>query len=82
MSAVVHKYYAPSTTHMKRIIKLDKGKYIHLDSYGECKESSLGTFFVWCILIGIATITVTAMLGTDVTKLIQMPNQPTQPLKP
>jgi hypothetical protein len=67
---------------VKQIIKLDKGKYIHLDSYGERKELSLGTAFVWCILIGIATITVTSMLGTDVTKLIQMPSQPTQPLKP
>ena len=67
---------------MKQIIKLDKGKYIHLDSYGERKELSLGTAFVWCIAIGIAAITVTAMLGTDVTKLIQMPTQLNQPLKP
>jgi hypothetical protein len=67
---------------VKQIIKLDKGKYVHLDSYGEHKESSLGMVFVWCMLIGIATITVTSMLGTDVTKLIQMPSQPTQPLKP
>ena len=82
MSAVVHMYYASSTTHMKHIVKLDKGKYIHLDSYGERKELSLGTAFVWCIAIGIATITTGAILGTDVTKLIQMPTQPTQPLKP
>jgi hypothetical protein len=67
---------------VKQIIKLDKGKYVHLDSYCEPKESSLGTAFVWCILIGIATITTGAMLGTDVTKVIQMPTQPTQPLKP
>jgi len=82
MSAVVHMYYATSTTHMKHIVKLDKGKYIHLDSYGERKELSLGTAFVWSIAIGIATITTGAMLGTDVTKLIQMPNHSTQPLKP
>ena len=67
---------------MKHIVKLDKGKYIHLDSYGERKEFSLGIAFVWCIVFGIATITTGAMLGTDVTKLIQMPTQPTQPLKP
>jgi hypothetical protein len=70
---------------MKHIVKLDRGKYIQLDSYGERKELSLGNAFVWCILIGIATITVGAMFGTDVTKPIQMPNhstQPTQPLKP
>jgi hypothetical protein len=70
---------------VKHVVKLDKGKYIHLDSYGERKELSLGNAFVCCILIGIATITVGAMLGIDVTKLIQMPShstQPTQPLKP
>ena len=82
MSAVVHKYYAPNTTHMKHIFKLDKGKYIHLDSYGEPKELSLGTAFTWCIVIGIATITTGAILGTDVTKRIQTPTQPGQPLKP
>jgi hypothetical protein len=71
-------YYAPSTTHMKHIVKPDKGKGAYLNS----REASLGTFFVWCILTGIATITTGAMLGTDVTKLIQMPTQPTQPLKP
>lgn len=75
-------YYAPSTTHMKHIVKLDKGKYLHLDSYGERKELSLGNAFAWCMVIGIAIITTGAMLGTDVTKLIQMPTQPTQPLKP
>jgi hypothetical protein len=67
---------------MKHIVKLDRGKYIQLDSYGERKELSLGNAFVWCMLIGIATITTGAMLGTDVTKLIQMPNHSTQPLKP
>ena len=67
---------------MKQIIKLGEGKYVHLDSYGERKELSLGTAFVWCILIGIATTTVGAALGTDVTKLIQMPTQPTQHHKP
>jgi len=82
MSAVVHMYYATSTIHVKQIIKLDKDKYIHFDSYGKYKELSLGTAFAWCIAIGIATITTGAMLGTDVTKLIQMPNHSTQPLKP
>jgi len=70
---------------MKHIVKLDKGKYVHLDSYGERKELSLGNAFVWCMVLVISIITVGAALGTDVTKLIQMPNhstQPTQPLKP
>jgi hypothetical protein len=67
---------------MKQIIKLGEGKYVHLDSYGERKELSFGTVFVWCTVLVIATITVGAALGTDVTKLIQMPNHSTQPFKP
>ena len=67
---------------MKQIIKLDKGKYVHLDSYGKPPVNHLETFLAFCMVLGISIITVGAMLGTDVTKLIQMPNQPTQPLKP
>ena len=70
---------------MKQIIKLDKGKYIQLDSYGEQSAHPLEPFIVGFFVTAIAAITVGAMLGTDVTKLIQMPNhstQPTQPLKP
>ena len=67
---------------MKQIIKLDKGKYIQLDSYGERSANPLEPFLVGFFVTAIAAITVGAMLGTDVTKLIQMPSQPTQPLKP
>ena len=70
---------------MKQIIKLDKGKYIQLDSYGERSAHPLEPFIVGFFVTAIATITVGAVLGTDVTKLIQMPNhstQPAQPLKP
>jgi len=70
---------------VKHIIKLDKGKYIQLDSYGEQTTHPLEPFIVGFFVTAIAAITVGAVLGTDVTKLIQMPNhstQPTQPLKP
>ena len=67
---------------MKQIIKLDKGKYIQLDSYGERPANPLEPFLVGFLVTAIAAITVGAMLGTDVTKLIQMPSQPAQPLKP
>jgi uncharacterized Fe-S cluster-containing radical SAM superfamily enzyme len=74
---------------MKHIVKLDKGKYIHLDSYGEPRahhlQSLIESLIGFSMVLGISIITVGAMLGTDVTKLIQMPNhstQPAQPLKP
>ena len=82
MSAVVHMYYAPSTTHMKHVVKLDRGKYVHLDSYGEPPAKYIEAFFVTCMVLGMSIITVGAMFGTDVTKHIQMPNHSTQPLKP
>ena len=73
---------------MKQIIKLDKGKYIQLDSYGERPAHLSESFINKCLVFfvaSIAAITVGAMFGTDIIKLIQMPNhstQPTQPLKP
>ena len=70
---------------MKHIVKLGEGKYIQLDSYGKPSANPLEPFFDKCLIFfaaSIAAITVGAALGTDVTKLIQMPSQPTQPLKP
>jgi hypothetical protein len=67
---------------MKQIIKLDRGKYVHLDSYGEPPVKYMEAFLVTCMVLGMSIITIGAMLGTDVTKLIQMPTQPAQPLKP
>ena len=67
---------------MKQIIKLGEGKYIQLDSYGERSAHPLEPFIVGFFVTAIATITVGAVLGTDVTKLIQMPNHSTQPMKP
>jgi len=52
---------------MRRIIKLGEGKFIHLDSYGEYKDSNIGNFIVIVMVIGIATITFGAMFGIDFT---------------
>jgi hypothetical protein len=56
---------------MKQIIKLDKGKYIQLDSYVEtCKSHFLESFFVGCMVFGFAAVVVGAMFGGDITKNI------------
>jgi hypothetical protein len=70
---------------MKHIVKLNRGKYIQLDSYGERPVNYVEAFLVGFLVISIASITAGAILGNDITKFIQMPNhstQPTQPLKP
>jgi hypothetical protein len=67
---------------MKHIVKLDKGKYIQLDSYGERSAHPLEPFIVGFFVAAIAAITAGAMFGGDITKLIQMPSHSTQPLKP
>lgn len=67
---------------MKRIVKLDDDKYIQLYSYRERHTHPLEPFIVGFLVTAIATITVGAMFGTDVTKLIQTSNHSTQPLKP
>jgi hypothetical protein len=67
---------------MKQIIKLGEGKYIQLDSYGERSAHPLEPFIVGFFVTAIAAITVGAILGTDVIKLIQMPSHSNQPLKP
>jgi hypothetical protein len=66
---------------MKQIIKLDEGKYVHLDSYGKPSVNHLETFFAFCMVLGISAITVGALFGNDVTKMMQSPNQSTPQLK-
>ena len=63
-------YYATSTTHMKHIVKLDKGKYIQLDSYGQRPAHPLEPFIVGFFVAAIAAITAGAMFGGDITKNI------------
>jgi hypothetical protein len=56
---------------MKHTIKLDKGKYIQLDSYNvRPKTHRLESFFVGFLFFGFGALTVGAMFGSDVTKNI------------
>ena len=56
---------------MKHIVKLDKGKYIQLDSYGvRPKTHRMESFIVGCFVFGFAALTVGAMFGNDITKNI------------
>lgn len=81
MSAVVHVYYATSSIHVKQIIKLGASKYIHLDSYGKRHARSLEIFMSGLLVVGIATVTAAAILGSDPTQPFQ-PTHPTEFLKP
>ena len=59
--------------HMKHITKLGPNHYIHLDSYGIKPMSPLSKFLATAFTIAIASITVGAMFGMDITQ-----SQPTQ----
>ena len=52
---------------MKQIISLGKGKFVHLDSYGESNETRRGDIMVAALAIIITTVTVGAALGIDIT---------------
>ena len=53
---------------MKRIYSMGKGKYITLDSYGESHETRRSDVVVFLLASIIATITIAAALGVDVTQ--------------
>ena len=59
---------------MKQIIPLGKGKFVHLDSYGEVSETRRGSIIVAAFAMIISALTVGAMLGIDITS----PNTTTQ----
>jgi beta-lactamase regulating signal transducer with metallopeptidase domain len=52
---------------MKRICSLGKGRYIHLDSYGESHETRRSNVVVFLLASIIAAITIAAALGVDIT---------------
>lgn len=54
-------------TDMKQIISLGKGKFVHLDSYGESRETRRGDIIVAAFAIIMTTIIVGAALGIDIT---------------
>jgi hypothetical protein len=53
---------------MKTIYSMGKGKYITLDSYGESHETRRSDVVVFLLASIIATITIAAVLGVDVTQ--------------
>lgn len=53
---------------MKHIVKLAPNRYVHLDTYGEPQQGNLLTnVLLTFMVLFIATITTSAMLGIDIT---------------
>jgi hypothetical protein len=48
---------------------MGKGKYIHLDSYGESYETRRWSIAIATFSVIIATITATALVGVDITQV-------------
>ena len=60
---------------MKQILPLGSNRYIHLDTYGEYKETPLSKFVMTTFVLAIAAITAGAMVGIDITKIKPTPTQ-------
>ena len=60
---------------MKRITKLGSNRYIHLDTYGEYRESLLSKLVMTTLVLVIASITAGAMVGIDITNIKPTPTQ-------
>ena len=60
---------------MKHITKLGSNRYIHLDTYGEYRESPLSKLVMTTFVIAIAVITAGAMVGIDITNINRTPTQ-------
>ena len=60
---------------MKQIIRLGNNRYIHLDTYGEYRESLLSKLVMTTFVLVIATITAGAMVGIDITNIKPTPTQ-------
>ena len=58
---------------MKTIYSMGKGKYVILDSYGETHENRLGSIAIALLALLLATISGTALLGVDLTKINPQP---------
>ena len=60
---------------MKQVIRIGNRRYIHLDSYGEYKETPLSKFVMTTLVLAIAAITAGAMVGIDITNINPTPTQ-------
>ena len=60
---------------MKQVIRIGNRRYIHLDSYGEYKETPLSKFVMTILVLAIAGTTAAAMGGIDITNIKPTPTQ-------
>lgn len=60
---------------MKTIYSMGRGKYIQLDSYGEIHETRRWSVGIALFSVIIAAITISALLGFDVTQPQPMTQQ-------
>jgi hypothetical protein len=60
---------------MKQIIRLGSNRYIHLDTYGEYKDTTLSKIVMTTLVLAIAAITAAAMVGIDITNINLTPTQ-------
>jgi beta-lactamase regulating signal transducer with metallopeptidase domain len=60
---------------MKQIIHLGNKRHIHLDSYGEYKETPLSKIVMTTFVLTIAAITAGAIVGIDITNINRTPTQ-------
>ena len=60
---------------MKQIIRLGNNRYIHLDTYGEYRETTLSKIVMTTLVLAIAAITAGAMVGLDITNIKTTPTQ-------
>jgi len=60
---------------MKQIIRLGSNRYIHLDTYGEYKATTLSKIVMATYVLVIAAITAGAMVGIDITNINSTPAQ-------
>jgi hypothetical protein len=54
---------------MKTIYSMGRGKYIHLDSYGETPETRRWSVGIALFSVIIAAITISALVGVDITQI-------------
>ena len=60
---------------MKQIIRLGSNRYIHLDTYGEYKDTTLSKIVMTTLVLAIAGTTAAAMVGIDITNIKPTPTQ-------
>jgi len=60
---------------MKQIIRLGINRYIHLDTYGEYKDTTLSKIVMTILVLAIAGTTAGAMVGIDITNINPTPAQ-------